>query len=205
MEGGRLQKLSLDILGQTIVPLWSRDNREAPVSGIALHEAQSDRWATQFYVTSMSRTGCKFEVTAVDADTTLECVQRPRLPFVVAANSPRTMRLAARFGAGWATTGTHRRDEGFSDDRWWAGVAGLGRMFDEALSRAGRDSAAVDRMLSVDAAPTFALSSQGAFADAVGRAADLGFTDVIVHWPLPGAPVYDGSESVLDEIAPLLG
>lgn len=143
--------------------------------------------------------------TAVDADTTLECVQRPRLPFVVAANGPRTMRLAARFGAGWATTGAHRRDEGVSDDRWWAGVAGLGRVFDEVLSRAGRDSAAVDRMLSVDAAPTFALSSQGAFTDAVGRAADLGFTDVIVHWPLPGAPVYDGPESVLDEIAPLLG
>src|SRR4051794_22852626 len=40
---------------------------------------------------------------AVDARTTPGCVQRPRLPFVVAANGPRTLRLAARYGQGWVT------------------------------------------------------------------------------------------------------
>jgi alkanesulfonate monooxygenase SsuD/methylene tetrahydromethanopterin reductase-like flavin-dependent oxidoreductase (luciferase family) len=142
---------------------------------------------------------------AQDAATTLPCVQRPRLPFVIAANGPRTMRLAARFGAGWATTGIHRgRDSQVDDETWWSGVAGLAKRFDDLLAAAGRDPLDVDRMLSVDAAPTFALASLEKFTDVVGRAAELGFTDVVVHWPLPGAPVYDAPESVLDEVAAAL-
>lgn len=141
---------------------------------------------------------------ADDAATTLPCLQQPRLPFVVAANGPRTMRLAARYGAGWATTGAYRRGQGPDDELWWSGVAGLAERFDAVLAEAGRDPQGVDRILSLDAAPTFALVSLERFIDAVGRAGELGFTDVVVHWPLPGAPVYDAPESVLDEIAAAL-
>ena len=42
---------------------------------------------------------------AVDARSNPGCVQQPRVPFVVAANGPRSMRLVARFGQGWVTTG----------------------------------------------------------------------------------------------------
>ena len=44
----------------------------------------------------------------------------PRLPFVVAANGPRGMGLAARLGQGWATTGPAG---GGALEDWWAGVA----------------------------------------------------------------------------------
>jgi alkanesulfonate monooxygenase SsuD/methylene tetrahydromethanopterin reductase-like flavin-dependent oxidoreductase (luciferase family) len=139
---------------------------------------------------------------AAEARTLFPCVQRPRLPFVVAANGPRTMRLAARYGEGWATTG---RGRGAADDaEWWAGVAGLAERFDEVLAAEGRGAASVRRMLSVDAAPTFSLVSAGHFEEVVGRAGALGFTDVVVHWPVPGAPVYDAPESVLDDVAALL-
>lgn len=141
---------------------------------------------------------------AVDARTTAACVQRPRLPFVVAANGPRTVRLAVRFGQGWATTGAGRRGGDADDAQWWAGVARLGEQVDAALADAGRDPATLRRYLSVDAAPTFALVSVAHFEDVVGRAAALGFTDVVTHWPLPGAPVYDAPESVLDDVAALL-
>jgi alkanesulfonate monooxygenase SsuD/methylene tetrahydromethanopterin reductase-like flavin-dependent oxidoreductase (luciferase family) len=140
--------------------------------------------------------------TAVDARTTIPCVQRPRLPFVVAANGPRTMRLAARYGQGWATTGATPRGAG--DDAWWAGVAGLAERFTRTLADAGRDGADVRRMLSLDAAATFALTSAAYFEQAVGRARELGFTDVVVHWPVPGAPVYDAPESRVEEVAALL-
>ncbi|MDQ1290148.1 MAG: class flavin-dependent oxidoreductase [Actinomycetota bacterium] len=136
---------------------------------------------------------------AVGAKTLLPCRQRPRLPFVVAANGPRTMRLAARYGRGWATTGTTRREHG--DDAWWSGVGSLARRFDEVLAAADRDPAGIDRLLSVDAATTYSLVSPAYFEEVVGRAAALGFTDVVVHWPVPGAPVYDAPESVLDDIA----
>jgi alkanesulfonate monooxygenase SsuD/methylene tetrahydromethanopterin reductase-like flavin-dependent oxidoreductase (luciferase family) len=140
--------------------------------------------------------------TAVDARTTIPCVQRPRLPFVIAANGPRTLRLAARYGAGWATTGSSWRDP--SDEVWWAGVASLAERFTEVLAAAGREQVDVRRMLSLDAAGTFSLTSAAYFQDAVGRAGDLGFTDVVVHWPVPGAPVYDAPESRVEEIAALL-
>ncbi len=142
---------------------------------------------------------------AENARTTLGCVQQPRLPFAVAANGPRMMRLAARHGAAWVTTGALRGDPDRDDEQaWWASVSRLAGQFDQVLADAGRDPGTVQRMLSVDAAPTFALTSVQAFQDAVGRASERGFTDVVVHWPLPGAPVYDAPESVLDAIAPLL-
>jgi len=128
-------------------------------------------------------------------------VQRPRLPFLVAANGPRSMRLAARFGAGWVTTGAAPDDPDRTGalDRWWDKVAQLSSRFDEVLAEVGRDSAGVARYLSLDAAPVYSLSSVQAFTDAAGRAAELGFTDVVVHWPRSSEP-YAGRETVLEQV-----
>jgi alkanesulfonate monooxygenase SsuD/methylene tetrahydromethanopterin reductase-like flavin-dependent oxidoreductase (luciferase family) len=123
------------------------------------------------------------------------------LPFVVAADGPRMLRLAARVGQGWATTGS-RRGEG--EGAWWAAVAELADRFSEVLDAAGRAPDAVDRMLSIDAGPRFALASAELFSDYVGRARELGFTDVVAHWPVPGAPVYDAPETMVETIAELL-
>ena len=128
-------------------------------------------------------------------------VQRPRLPFLVAANGPRAMRLAARFGAGWVTTGAGPDDPERAGalDAWWHKIAELGKRFDAILDDEGRDPAGVARYLSVDAAPVFSLSSPQVFADAVGRAEDAGFTDVVVHWPRSSGP-YAGRETVLEQV-----
>lgn len=143
---------------------------------------------------------------AVEAETTLKCVQQPRLPFAVAANGPRLMRLATRFGAGWATTGSPSVPRGETDDEvWWRGVAELTARFEEVLAASGRAPSSIDRYLSVDAAPTFALVSVEKFRDVVGRAGELGFTDVVVHWPVPGAPRYDAPESMVEAVAAELG
>jgi len=75
-----------------------------------------------------------------------------------------------------------------------------GPWFDAALAAAGGTSAGVRRYLSLDASGTFALSSAACFADAVGRAAELGFTDVFTHWPRPSG-WYAGDESVLETVA----
>ncbi|HKT03432.1 MAG TPA: LLM class flavin-dependent oxidoreductase [Rugosimonospora sp.] len=133
---------------------------------------------------------------AVDARSTPGCVRQPRVPFVVAANGPRTLRLAARFGDGWVTTGRGSGDL----DAWWRSVGELVKRFDDAVARAGRDGAAIDRLLSLDAAPVFSLSSAGFFAESAARAAALGFTDVITHWPRESG-WYAGSEDVLETVA----
>jgi alkanesulfonate monooxygenase SsuD/methylene tetrahydromethanopterin reductase-like flavin-dependent oxidoreductase (luciferase family) len=133
--------------------------------------------------------------TAVDARSTPGPFQR-RIPYVVAGNAPRSIALAARFGDGWVTTGGSK--DGI--DAWWSAVAVNNERFTEALASANRDPGSASRYLSLDAGPAYSLTSVDAFADAVGRAQELGFTDVISHWPRPNG-WYAGSEATLETVA----
>jgi alkanesulfonate monooxygenase SsuD/methylene tetrahydromethanopterin reductase-like flavin-dependent oxidoreductase (luciferase family) len=121
--------------------------------------------------------------------------QQPRMPFLMAANGPRAMRLAARFGSGWVTTGP----QADTDAAWWAGLGPLVARLDEACDAEGRDPGDLDRVLSLDDESRYSMTSVAAFEDAVGRARELGFTDVISHRPREHG-IYAGSEAVLDEI-----
>lgn len=123
-------------------------------------------------------------------------VQRPRMPFVIAADGPKGLRLVAELGEGWVTLGR----QADSLDQWWSSVAELSTRLDDTVAASGRASDSLDRYLSLDASPQFALESVDAWEDAVGRAAELGFTDVVGHWPRADG-VYAGRESVLIEVA----
>ena len=118
------------------------------------------------------------------------CVQQPRVPFILAGNGPRSLRFAAAHGDGWMTTG----GAGDDLDSWFSSVAALSHRLDDLVE--GRE---FDRYLSLDTA-IYSLSSAAAFEDVVGRAAALGFTDVIAHWPRAEG-VYGGSEDVLEKVA----
>jgi alkanesulfonate monooxygenase SsuD/methylene tetrahydromethanopterin reductase-like flavin-dependent oxidoreductase (luciferase family) len=133
---------------------------------------------------------------AVDARNLPGCVQRPRIPFVLAANSTRSIALAAQVADGWVTTGTVAGDV----SAWWISVAEGNRRLDDALVAASRDPAQVARYLSLDAAGPYSLSSVAYLEDAAGRASELGFTDLAIHWPRPGGP-YAGDEAVLEAAA----
>lgn len=133
---------------------------------------------------------------AEDARSAPGCTQLPRIPFVVAANGPRSLRLAARFGSAWVTTGSRAEDT----EQWWQSVADLVHRFEDAMREAGRDPDTVERHLSLDAAPVYSLSSEECFLDGFGRAQRLGFTDVAVHWPRSSA-WFVGKESVLEAVA----
>ncbi|MEU4426922.1 LLM class flavin-dependent oxidoreductase [Actinoplanes sp. NPDC024001] len=134
---------------------------------------------------------------AVDARSTPGPVQQPRPPFVVAANGPRALRLAARFGTGWVTTGEHNVE---TPEQWWRSVAEYRDRFEGVLNAEGRPRDSMDRYLNLDTSPLYSMSSVDAFEDAVGRAAELGFTDVITHWPRQSS-WYTGDEKVLEAVA----
>ena len=127
---------------------------------------------------------------AVDARMLPGCVQSPRLPFVVAANGPRSMRVAVTHGAGWATTGP----EGVTGAPWWDAVAGLVRRLEDT------GGAGLDRYLNLDSGGVFALDSLETYRDQVGQAAELGFTDVVVHHPRAEG-IYAGRIEVLEAVA----
>jgi alkanesulfonate monooxygenase SsuD/methylene tetrahydromethanopterin reductase-like flavin-dependent oxidoreductase (luciferase family) len=132
--------------------------------------------------------------TAVNARMVGAPEQQPRVPFVIAANGPKGLRLVTEFGAGWVTTGK----DGAEGEEWWSAVATLVARLEDAAAETGRDPASIDRYLSLDSGGFYSLQSVGAFDDAVGRAAELGFTDVISHWPRAEG-IYAGSEAVLEE------
>lgn len=131
-----------------------------------------------------------------DARSAPGCVQRPRLPFVVAANGPKAMAVAAKYGTGWVTTGPETDDEA----AWWDGVAAMAARFREVLAGIGRAKESIDFHLNADSCPVYSLTSVERFREVAGRARALGFTDLVVHWPRADG-VYAGSEAVLERVA----
>ena len=124
--------------------------------------------------------------------------RRPRMPLLIAGNGPKTIRYAAQRGEGWITTGGTEEDR----ERWWTELAVLAARFDDEYAASGRREDVI-RVVSIDIESDYTLASFAAYEDAVGRAAGLGFTDVVAHWPREGG-IYAGDEAVLDEVAGML-
>jgi alkanesulfonate monooxygenase SsuD/methylene tetrahydromethanopterin reductase-like flavin-dependent oxidoreductase (luciferase family) len=143
--------------------------------------------------------GISFEgtwYTAAGARMVGEPSQHPRMPLHLAAGGPKGLALAVRVADGWVTTA------GADDDTeaWWRKAGELIRRLDDACADAGRDPSTMSRTLSLDDEARYSLTSIDAFDEAVGRAAELGYTDVVSHWPREHG-LYAGDEAVLDEVA----
>ncbi|KNE82605.1 MULTISPECIES: LLM class flavin-dependent oxidoreductase [Streptomyces] len=140
--------------------------------------------------------------TAEEARNLPGCVQRPRLPFAVAATGPRGLRLAARHGRAWVTTGDPKLYETGtpqqSDEAMRRQLEGLAA----ACAETGRDVAELDKILLTGFTPDRArpLESLDAFVDFAGRHRDLGFTEIVVHWPIPGSD-FAADQAVFEKIA----
>lgn len=121
------------------------------------------------------------------------CVQRPRVPFLVAAAGRRTLGLAARHGQGWVTFG-REGDSTLADLE--AGLVQQAAILDEQCEKLGRDPLSIDRVL---------LSSHrlvpGVAEELLEICRRTGMTDLIIHDPRPGDPELDADPGVLDAIA----
>ncbi|MFE3328750.1 LLM class flavin-dependent oxidoreductase [Streptomyces sp. NPDC059176] len=137
------------------------------------------------------------------------CVQRPRLPFAVAATGPRGLKLAAQYGQAWVTTGNPKLYETGSAEQSREAIAGQVTKLDKACAEFGRDAADLDKILLTGFTPDFhpaaargtrPLDSVDAFVDFAGRHADLGFTEIVVHWPIADS-VFAADQEVFERIA----
>lgn len=116
--------------------------------------------------------------------------QRP--PFWIAARGPRGMRLAAAHGQGWIANPAG--DDPLDDTR-----EQLSRLAD-VLAVAGRDAVAVPKLLLTGFTDEPWLESVGAYDDLAGRYAELGITDIAVHWPRP-ASEWAADPEIFEQIA----
>ncbi|WP_042163282.1 LLM class flavin-dependent oxidoreductase [Streptomyces sp. NBRC 110035] len=115
------------------------------------------------------------------------CVQRPRLPFAVAAAGPRGMRLAARYGQAWVTTGDPKLYENGTPEQSVHALRGQVERLAEACAEIGRNVTGPEKILLAGFTPDRGrpLESLDAFVDFAGRHAELGFTELVLHWPIP--------------------
>ncbi|GGO49270.1 luciferase [Streptomyces daqingensis] len=128
------------------------------------------------------------------------CVQRPRLPFAVAATGPRGLLLAARYGDAWVTTGDPRVSaEGTPEESLQAVRDQITRL-DTACAETGRDSSVPEKILLTGFTPGNPLGSVDAFVDFAGKHAEAGITEIVLHWPLPGTR-FEADQGVFERIA----
>ncbi|MFJ4486601.1 LLM class flavin-dependent oxidoreductase [Streptomyces longwoodensis] len=139
---------------------------------------------------------------AVEARTIPGCVQRPRLPFAVAATGPRGLRLAARYGQAWVTTGDPKLFENGTPEQSVEALRGQTEKLAAACTEAGRDVAELDKVLLTGFTPDRdrPLTSLDAFVDFAGRHRELGFTEIVIHWPIPDSD-FAADEKVFEQIA----
>ncbi|GAA2918755.1 LLM class flavin-dependent oxidoreductase [Streptomyces thioluteus] len=130
------------------------------------------------------------------------CVQRPRLPFAVAATGPRGLRLAARHGQAWVTTGDPKLFETGTPEESRAALRGQLAKLGAACEEAGRDVAELDKILLTGFTPDRGrpLESLEAFVDFAGEHFALGFTEIVVHWPIPDSD-FAADQQVFERIA----
>jgi alkanesulfonate monooxygenase SsuD/methylene tetrahydromethanopterin reductase-like flavin-dependent oxidoreductase (luciferase family) len=126
------------------------------------------------------------------------CVQKPRLPLAIAAGGKRTMRVAARFGEYWVTIGDYEKGE-LDAASAIALVRSQIAELEDVCDTVGRDPATLRRLVLTGFLIDPALESKEAFTDTVGRYAEAGVTDLVVHWPRP-TPPYEGDERVFETI-----
>jgi alkanesulfonate monooxygenase SsuD/methylene tetrahydromethanopterin reductase-like flavin-dependent oxidoreductase (luciferase family) len=125
---------------------------------------------------------------ADEARTYPGCVQRPRVPFAIAATGPRGMRLAAAIGETWVTTGDRVREGPLPAAEGARIVRDQMRGVDDACAAVGREPSSLQRLVVSGPQLDAGLASVEAFGDTIGRYEEVGVTDFVVHWPRSEGP-----------------
>jgi hypothetical protein len=107
----------------------------------------------------------------------------------------------ARHGSSWITTDWPAGDPAADDDEVYSYLRKMMTAMDVACEKEGRDPATLDRVLLTGFSVLRTMDSTAAFADVAGRSEELGFTDLVVHYPRESGPWATPPE-VLEEIAP---
>ena len=139
---------------------------------------------------------------AHEAENLPGCVQRPRVPFAIAATGPRGLALAARLGQAWVTYGDPRLGDDATPEQSERALAGQLERLREACAAQGRDPDSIPAVLLTGSTPESSgiLASYDAFVDFAGRHLALGFREIVVHAPVPDS-VYAAPQDVYERVA----
>lgn len=139
---------------------------------------------------------------AVEARNLPGCVQRPRIPFAVAATGPRGLRLAAKHGQAWVTTGDPKLFESGTPEESLQAIRGQIEKLGAACEEIGREVDELDKVLLTGFTPQPGrpLESLDAFVDFAGRHFELGISEIVLHAPIPDSD-FAADPKVFEQIA----
>lgn len=123
-------------------------------------------------------------------------VQQPRPPLYVSALGPKSLTLAAEVADGWVSFG---RPRGTRDSSVFEAVKIQVSRLNSELDRRGRDAATMHRVMLNFGGNESPLRSLEAFLDWAGRYRELGFDEVVVHWPVPDSE-YDYDVELFERV-----
>lgn len=172
-------------------PPWSpRERSERFAEFVALTDQLLRDGAT-------SHTGRYYS--AVDARTVPGCVQQPRVPFAIAATGPRGLLVAAKYAEIWVTNGHRAYEETLDPARGAEVVRRQSELLEQACAAVGRNPHELQRLVLTGLQLQPRWDSADAFRDALGRYAEAGATDLVVHWPRPSEP-YRGDAAAFERV-----
>lgn len=116
-----------------------------------------------------------------------EGASRPFL--LLAAHGPKALALTARYADGWNTYGGWEASR-LDPDAYWALVQEQCERLDDACEQVGRDPGTLRRSLLLGFGTVHPTASVEAYRDAMGRAEELGFHELVVYGPF-GLPARD--------------
>lgn len=172
---------------------WSAKERAARFAEFV---GQLDRLLTEPAIDSLSG---EF-YSAKDARAIPGCVQQPRLPFAIAATGRKGISLAVKYGQSWVTHGDPKtaavRDEGAAHT---SARLQMAKVREECQTQ-GRDFNSLSKIYLTDSVREPWLSSVSDFHRLSDKYEELGFTDIVLHYPRLSEP-YKADIDVYYEIA----
>ncbi|WP_147397414.1 LLM class flavin-dependent oxidoreductase [Amycolatopsis panacis] len=174
------------LLGGTELPGQDRANRFAEfveLSDLLLRNQVTDYAGRHF--------------TAVGARMIPGCVQRPRVPFAIAASGPRGLAVVARHADVWVTIGDARQPGARREADSWRLLGEQMRRLEHACERVGRDAREMRKLVNVSRIVSGPYETVERFTDVVSRCRELGFTDVVVNYPRSDG-VFSGTEAAFE-------
>ena len=127
------------------------------------------------------------------------CVQQPRLPLAIAATGLRGMRLVAHYADVWITNGDRSRSDIVGPREGAAIVHEQWERLAAICARENRDPATIRRLVLTGPRLDGGLSSPQAFHETVSRYAEIGVTDLVLHWPRASSP-YAGDHQQFEQL-----
>lgn len=131
-----------------------------------------------------------------------------RVPLLIAAHLPATIKVAARYADVWSTYGTLfsqlARGVSLTPEESIAVTARRSALLDAECERAGRDPASVRRSFMLAFTQDTPWVSVQHFCDTIGRYADIGITEFMFPFPLQGKHDPDVFAEVVASVLPRL-